>query len=259
MRYAVLGSGSKANAYIFEGGGISFMVDNGYSLRELTRRAAEAGFVLNRLDFLFLTHTHTDHFRGVESLCRRLDVPVVAPAGMPLDRLWRTDTPPHRLDIEPGREYSRGCLTFEAFRTSHDSPESVGYVFHLDGRRFAIMTDTGCVTEGMERLAPQAELLFLEANYDPDLLSVSSYPAFVKARIASMRGHLPNQESAAFVNRFTQQGSDRLQRLYLTHLSEENNTPEAVRTAFATGLDWKGPVTVCPRNELYTPKESLNV
>lgn len=255
LRYAVLGSGSKANAYIFQGKGISFLVDNGYSLKELTRRTAEAGFTLSNLDFVFLTHTHNDHFRGIETLCRRLDVPVVAPAAMPLNNLWRRENPPRRLDVEAGREYRHGALSFEAFPISHDSPAAAGYAFSLGERRFAVMTDTGRIMGDMERLAPQCDLLFVEANYDPDLLAQSSYPAFVKHRIASDQGHLSNQDTAVFLQKITSQSGNRLERLYLTHLSEENNTPQAVERTLQEELTWPGPLTICQRNKLYVPKE----
>ena len=77
VRYAVLGSGSSANSYIFENGDFSFIIDNGFSLKELTRRAGVAGFDLTKVKFIFLTHTHSDHFKGVGTLSRKYNIPVV--------------------------------------------------------------------------------------------------------------------------------------------------------------------------------------
>ncbi len=255
-RWAVLGSGSKANAYIFQSGSFSFLVDNGYSLKELTRRAAEAGFVLSALDFVFLTHTHQDHFRGVETLCRRLDVPLVVPKGMPLDPLWRQGPPREILHVEPSREYAYGPLTFTAYPTSHDAPASVGYAFSLRGIQTAIMTDTGTVTPMMEKLAPRCRLLFMESNYSERMLEDGNYPEFLKKRISSSRGHLSNRRAAEFVSGFTERGGSRLEELYLTHLSQENNTLETVQETLKEHLTWQGPVTICPRNTLCTPKEA---
>ena len=97
IRYAVLGSGSSANSYIIqytpsgdtacsesisrteedENRKITIVIDNGFSLKEFKRRAEETGFKPEDIDFIFLTHDHSDHIKGISVLSSRYSIPVV--------------------------------------------------------------------------------------------------------------------------------------------------------------------------------------
>ena len=183
-RFAVLGSGSAANGYIFEWKGFAFLVDNGYSLSEFRRRMKAVQFDEKRLAFIFLTHLHSDHFKGVESLSRTLHIPVVTHESMPVENQCK-QSGLHRLDIQPGKDYSFESLRFRAFLTSHDSPHSIGFQFIMGGVTFTLITDTGCISGEMEELALASDYLFLESNYSPDMLHRGPYPQFLKKRILS--------------------------------------------------------------------------
>jgi phosphoribosyl 1,2-cyclic phosphodiesterase len=67
-----------------------------------------------------------------------------------------------------------------------------------------------------------ADILVLEANYDPELLTGGSYPWPLKRRIMSNRGHLANADAAWALSRLKQKPG----QVVLAHLSEENNRPE---------------------------------
>jgi len=78
--------------------------------------------------------------------------------------------------------------------------------------------------------------VFIEANYDEELLRKNmNYPAHVKARIASKKGHLSNTDCARYITELVGKGAT---RLVLAHLSRENNTPrlafEFVKDALAS-------------------------
>ena len=148
VRYAVLGSGSSANAYIFEKDNFSFIIDNGFSLKELSRRAGVAGFDLSRVKFILLTHTHSDHFNGVGTLSRKYKIPVVV-HHMLSDDDFNKMKPFSRLDVVPGKEYSFDGLSFTPFSTSHDACCSLGFYFSLGKKTFMLLTDTGVVTDEM--------------------------------------------------------------------------------------------------------------
>ncbi|MCG8462388.1 MAG: MBL fold metallo-hydrolase, partial [Holophagales bacterium] len=81
MRLAVLGSGSRGNAFVVESGGESLLVDAGFSCRDLTRRLASLGHSPDRLGALLLTHEHGDHARGADVLARRHRLPLFATEG----------------------------------------------------------------------------------------------------------------------------------------------------------------------------------
>jgi glyoxylase-like metal-dependent hydrolase (beta-lactamase superfamily II) len=66
-----LGSGSSGNALLLEAEDGLFLVDCGLLWRDLKARAERAGFSLRGLRYVFITHEHTDHVRGLDSLVRR--------------------------------------------------------------------------------------------------------------------------------------------------------------------------------------------
>ncbi|WP_020613711.1 MBL fold metallo-hydrolase [Sediminispirochaeta bajacaliforniensis] len=255
MRYSILGSGSNANAYLFEHDGEAFLFDNGFSLKELTRRAESSGFDLSQLKFIFLTHIHDDHLRGVAPLSRRYHLPVVAHGELDLGRYIKGDIE-QKLDIRTGREYKTGALRFEAFPTSHDAPHSMGYHFTLAGTTFTILTDTGLTSEVMTRYAESSDVLFLEANYDETLLESCSYPRFLKKRIASDKGHLSNSAAVQFLNNLSPESM--LSSVYFCHLSGNSNNPELLAHHVKESLEWKGRYRILKKGERFVPAAAEN-
>ena len=247
-RFAVLGSGSAANGYIFEYNNFSFLVDNGYSLAEFRRRMRAVQFEETRLAFIFLTHLHSDHFKGVEPLSHALSIPVVTHEQMPVEQYLKKSGL-HRLDIVTEREYDFPPLRFRAFETSHDAPHSIGFHFTMGEQVFTLITDTGCISDEMENLALGSDYLFLESNYSPDMLHRGPYPQFLKKRILSEKGHLSNLDAAAFMSRLANNRKSRLKKIFLCHLSEKNNTVEKVKEEVNRLYDGAIPYVICPRND----------
>ena len=244
--YAILGSGSSANAYVIRFKGRALMVDNGFSLKETLARLALAGIDPASLDGVFLTHTHGDHLRGVGPLCRRLKIPLFSAAGLTLpDSVGRID---QRYELSPGKSYRFSWMECLPFKTSHDADKSLGYSFTVAGERISIITDTGEVSDEMAGLAAESRLLFLESNYDEQMLRTGPYPPFLQARIASSRGHLSNLQAAELLQYLLQAG--RPKKTYLCHLSDNNNDPrkvaETLQAAKLDGLSYK----IASRGEL---------
>jgi phosphoribosyl 1,2-cyclic phosphodiesterase len=247
IRYAVLGSGSSANSYIFEKDGFSFIIDNGFTLKELSRRAGLAGFDLTKVKFILLTHTHSDHFKGVGTLSRKYKIPVVVHHLLPDDDFNKMN-PFSRLDVVPGKEYNFDSLSLTPFSTSHDACCPLGYHFSLEDKTFMLLTDTGIVTDEMHRFAEKTETLFLEANYSEDLLMSGPYPEFLKNRISSDKGLLSNDAAFDFLNSMTDSTPE---MVYLCHLSDSNNSPAAINAALALKLKWIGNIKICNKGEIY--------
>ncbi len=247
VKYAVLGSGSSANSYIFEKDDFAFIIDNGFSFKELNRRAEAAGFDLAKVKFILLTHTHSDHFNGVGTLSRKYKIPVVAHHLLP-EYEFNKKKPYSRRNVIPGKEYTFDTLKLLPFTTSHDAPCSLGFHFTLGETSFMLLTDTGCISEEMLLLAKKSEILFLEANYSPELLSSGSYPDFLKNRISSDTGHLSNDDAIEFLNSLE---DNKPSSIYLCHLSSSNNSPECVEEDLKNKLKWTGNIQVCSKGEIY--------
>ncbi|MBI9105967.1 MAG: MBL fold metallo-hydrolase [Spirochaetales bacterium] len=249
LRYAVIGSGSSANSYIFDYKGYSFIVDNGFSCKQAIERAQQLGFDPDNVKYIFLTHSHDDHFRGIEVLSRKLKAPVVLHAELNLNRKIKKHFY-RRKDIMPGCFYTEGDFRFRAFQTSHDADFSLSYHFQLGPAVFTIITDTGVVSIEMLELASQSDVLFLEANYNQRMLDDGPYPYFLKQRILSDHGHLSNTAALSFLNEVGQREDARLKEVYFCHLSDTNNSPEVLAEDIGRELKWKGSWVICRKGQM---------
>ena len=120
-------------------------------------------------------------------------------------------------------------MTVTPFETSHDGTDNAGFFIEGAGTTFVITTDTGTITSRADFYMRQAEYLMIESNYDAAMLRNGSYPQHLKARIASTIGHLDNADTARYLAAIAPTG--KLRRVFLCHLSQDNNTPEvALRT-----------------------------
>lgn len=221
-----LGSGSRGNAAIIRCGETRVLLDCGFSARETARRIEAAGEVAGQVAALLVTHEHRDHVTGVPVFARRHRVPVFATPATASAAGLRTEPGVEVFDVRPAEEFSVGVLSVRAFCTSHDAAAPVGYVFSApDGTRLGIATDLGAMTTEVAEAIADCELIGIECNHDEHLLASGPYPAFLKRRIASARGHLSNSAAARALEALAH---DRLRAVVALHVSMQNNTPEFV-------------------------------
>ena len=70
------------------------------------------------------------------------------------------------------------------------------YVFHYQGRKLALMTDTGYVSDRMKGIIRSANVFVFESNHDVGMLQMGRYPWSIKRRILSDVGHVSNEDAA---------------------------------------------------------------
>ena len=246
-----LASGSSGNALLVCCGSTRVLVDAGISCRRITAALAHVGLRPDELDALLITHTHSDHISGLQTLLKRTEFPIYSTAAAGRELAFRlAGIQPRLRTLTPCEPFSLGGLTVTAIPTSHDAPGSCGY--RLDGADggVGILTDTGYVTDEAAALLPGVSLAVLEANHDVETLCSGPYPYYLKERILGMQGHLCNEDAARFAVTLVQHGAS---EVVLAHLSRENNTPAMARTAAETALNAAGltPIlSVAPRDTL---------
>ncbi|MGL1894410.1 MAG: MBL fold metallo-hydrolase [Spirochaetaceae bacterium] len=248
MRYAVIGSGSSANSYIFEVGDSLYVIDNGFSLKQFKERVSRLGFNYTKIKGIFLTHIHSDHSKGVGALSRDLEIPVYAHIDVTGDFYIHEG-------IEPSKHYVFGELNIMPFELSHDADDSISFYFKIGDTRYTLITDTGVITPQMYELAKRSDILFLEANYNEQMLKDGSYPSFLKRRISSNVGHLSNRAAIKFLNDLSEEDDCAISYVYLCHLSKNNNSIEAVKDDFEEYYDGEFPYRICNRDEAVSYKE----
>ncbi len=238
-RIVPLCSSSKGNSVFIGDTSEGVLVDVGCSFKALRERLSLCGIPFEAIKAVVITHEHSDHIKGLLQLTKQTDLPIYASGGTiryltdngcidPSARLYDCD----ELNNAPTD------IRIEYFHTPHDAAESVGYTFTAGEHKIACCTDLGYVTDEVRGRLIGCSAVYIEANYDKKLLDGNvKYPPFLKARIASNKGHLANADCSDFCAELIAAGAT---RLVLGHLSQENNTPQTAYSAVSDRLSKEG-------------------
>ena len=254
LELCTLASGSSGNSLLVTDGRTHVLVDAGISCRRICTGLKELGVEPTELAGVLITHEHSDHISGLTTLTKQLRLPVYASPGTGRQLCYRIAFLEELLrPVAPGEGFSIGGLAIESFPTSHDAAESVGYALSAGGRKAAVVTDLGYVTEAVLRCIRGADLLVAEANHDVEWVQSGPYPYHLKARILGDRGHLSNEAGAELAWTAVEGGA---RTVVLAHLSHENNTPDRAHEVVRGVLERRGAAVgrdvaleVAPRSE----------
>lgn len=223
-----IASGSNGNCYYVSNGQDAILVDAGISCRETERRMARQGLSMQQVKAVFVSHEHSDHVKGLSVLANKYQLPVFLSNGT---RSSCKLAIPERL-LHPMADQQTigiGELMVTAFRKCHDAADPYSFVIRSEELTVGVFTDIGRVCEQVTAHFAQCDAVFLETNYDVDLLRNGRYPQFLKNRICGGYGHLSNDEALEL---FINHRSPRLTHLFLSHLSRDNNNPALVTSLF---------------------------
>jgi len=237
MRLVTFASGSTGNCALLSAGDTHILIDAGISMRRIVHCLRRLGLEMRDVAGVLVTHSHRDHTAALQMLARHTETAVCAPRTV-AGELRRTvfDIEKNLRVIPVGERFALGDLAVTAFRTSHDSEESVGFRFSGDAE-LGFCTDTGCVTPEMRACLPGVDAAVIEANHDEDMLLSGPYPWSLKRRVLSERGHLSNASAAELALYLCENGTG---KLLLAHLSRKNNRPELAVNTVETYLAARG-------------------
>ncbi len=225
-----LQSGSSGNCIYVETNGARLLFDAGITGVQAAERLAAHGRDIREVDAVIISHDHGDHIRHAGVFQRKYGLPIyVTPAT--LAAAASRCTLGKLKDIRHFRSSDRLCfgeVWVQAIPTPHDGVDGAAFVIEAGLKRLGIMTDLGHVFKDLIHLVSSLDAVFLESNYDPDMLAAGPYPAYLKQRIKGPRGHLSNREAAELLARASE--AKRLKWACLSHLSEQNNNPDVALT-----------------------------
>ncbi len=239
-------SSSKGNATYIGNERCGILIDSGVSCKMLTQALVDNGLSPTAVQGIFITHEHSDHIKGLKVFTKNFHTPVFA-GDKNLDHLLSEDhispnSIAEAIDID-GKPMEIAGFKIFAFSTPHDTRQSNGYrIITPDYKTITVCTDLGVVTDNVHKNLSGSDLILFESNYDKLMLENGKYPYPLKQRIASNKGHLSNDDSAAEIERLISTGTT---RVIIGHLSQENNTPVKARetisnrlSAFKDGIDY---------------------
>lgn len=238
LKFICFGSGSSGNCYYINMDGYGVLIDLGIGLRSFKRDMRNYGLSFGEIKAILVTHDHTDHVKSVGALSGEFHLPVYASdlvhQGMQRNYFMSKKIGAAlRHAVVPGEEFALGPFGVLPFAVPHDSMDNCGYLITAGDTIFCLATDMGCVTDDIRAAVARAHYLVVEANYDAAMLAGGPYPAFLKRRITGGRGHMDNADTARLLAGHL---SPAARRVWLCHLSEENNHPELARKTVETAL-----------------------
>ena len=228
LKVCVLASTSKGNSTFIRVGNDSFLIDAGISARRINKELGEIGEKTEDLNGVILTHEHHDHITGIKTLSKRYDL-----------KFWLTFDTYQKLRnkkkvgnfdadfIEVGEDFYLGKeVIISPYEIQHDAVDPVAYLVksRTDVPLVGYLNDCGRINPFLIDGFRNVKILIIEANHSFDLLLKSSYPTMLKQRILSPKGHLSNWSAGEFIT------ATKPQIAILSHISEENNTPEVIIT-----------------------------
>ncbi len=239
LRFSVLASGSTGNAFYIESDKQKLLVDAGLSGKQMDRLLGEIQVSPSSLSGILVTHEHSDHIKGLGIIARKYNLPIYANA-----KTWKAmENSIGSISVDQKFHFNMeeiktfGDIDVESFGVSHDAAEPMFFTFRQSGKKVALVTDLGYVSERIKKTVEDADAYIFEANHDVGMLRMGRYPWNVKRRILGDNGHVSNEDCGIALADII---SNRTKRIYLAHLSQDNNMKDLARMSVDSMLQERG-------------------
>ena len=216
MKVCVLASGSKGNSTYIEANNHKILIDVGITCKDLESRLNEIGVSINDIDTLLITHSHSDHVKGLPVFYKK-----VRP------RVYMSDKTYSDIDmlidyIPIKDEFMIDDIDIMTITMSHDV-DCHGYIIEYQGSSIVYITDTGYVNEKYYEILKDRTLYIFESNHDIDMNMHSKKPKIYRERVVGDYGHLSNNQASYYLSKLV---GDNTKYIILAHLSEDDNKEE---------------------------------
>lgn len=208
MYFQTIASGSTGNCYLVSDGDSQLMIECGVIKKVLMQR----GVVVSDLDGCLITHSHSDHSKGVDYLLKS-----GVDCYMSQGTASELDCSGHRVHIVKSlKPFEVAGWKVLPFDTMHDTKEPLGFLVQSpSGSKLLFATDTGCVKYRFEGL----NTIAIECNYDADIVSQAveegGTSPFVAKRLYSSHMGLQTAKRMLLANDLSA-----VREIHLLHLSD---------------------------------------
>lgn len=229
-------SGSSGNCLFINSNHTKILIDAGVSCKKVCEGLASIGTPITEIDAILVTHEHSDHVQSIGTISQKYNIPVYAnlETWNAMEKQRNKITPDNIHTFENDKDFTLNDLTIHPFSTPHDAANPCGFNIDNGAKRLSIATDLGHMNNALISELYDSSFVFLESNYDPEILKVSKYPFPLKQRISGPHGHLSNATAGKTIFNLLQKKD--LKEVMLGHLSKENNFPELAYQTVANEL-----------------------
>ena len=221
FNFCSLFSGSSGNCSLVQSDTTNILVDCGVSLKKINESLNKFDLSIDKIDGILITHEHSDHTLSLGTISKKYNIPIYSTI--------ETAYSIKNVNLENfnyftiDNEFYINDLKILPFSIPHDAANPCGFSIFYDNKKITIATDLGHMNNYLLENLKNSNLLLLESNYEPEMLSCSKYPFSLKQRIAGPKGHLPNVVAGQTISYLYNYN---LETVFLGHLSKESNIPE---------------------------------
>ncbi|MDD5773784.1 MAG: MBL fold metallo-hydrolase [bacterium] len=223
IKICVLGSGSSGNSIFISSGKTNILVDFGFSEKEIKKRLQKIDIKLSDINAILVTHEHSDHSRGLGKITEKIAGQIYINE-LTYQSIESQIECENIIKITNSDIFEIGDFLIKPFSIFHDASDPCGYSIFCNDKKITLATDLGIVNNTVLQNMADSNAVIIESNYDQKMLMDGNYPWHLKNRILGREGHLSNHDAGKMLQQVMHSG---LEYVFLFHLSEENNTPQA--------------------------------
>lgn len=225
MDIQVIASGSKGNCYRIDDGRTPLLMECGIGFRNL-QEALDFG--VRNIKGCLVTHEHKDHCRAVKELLRSgvkcyMSKGTAYALGNEISRFKY-----NVITVEAEKQFTIGTWTIMPLETQHDAAEPLGFLLQSGKEKLLYASDTYYLQYTFKGITH----LMIECNYSEEILGQNVEDGKVsrslKKRLYSSHFNLRRVKEFIQANNW-----DKLEEVYLIHLSESNSDEEQFKREIA--------------------------
>lgn len=202
INFCSIFSGSSGNCLFVNSNHTKILVDSGVSCKKVCEGLETIGTSITEIDAILVTHEHSDHVQSIGTVSQKYNIPVYAniETWNAMEKQRNKINPKNICTFQNDTDFQLKDLTIHPFSTPHDAANPCGFNIHNGSKRLSIATDLGHMDNRLISELYDSSFVFLESNYDPEILKVSKYPFPLKKRISGPHGHLSNSTAGKTIS-----------------------------------------------------------
>lgn len=243
MKVVVLGSSSSGNSTFVSINNIKFLIDAGLPFGKLKDVLYEIGENPEDLNFIIVTHAHSDHVKSLHSFNRVYNTKIY----MSIETFNEYNKKDYIKNYEFFDEMDNIMgIKFTKIPISHDK-KGFGFVFEYNDKSLAYMTDTGMIHSRYHEKLKNKTVYLLESNHDVEMEMNGKKFEYIKYRNIGDEGHLSNEDCAMYLNHFI---GPNTKYIMLVHISENDNTYEKAYEVNRESIDSNIPIYIAYKDKI---------